>query len=251
MGNERSQGMGVREFSPSPEPHVDISDLRPLETATSGGNTDPWVIYEDHDLLSALPPPRRALFLDRDGTLIYHVPTEATAYDGPLCPAEVYAVEQAAETVSRLVAQGFLPVIVSNQPGIAKGTCSPELSMEITRTLLRILAQRGCRIGSVIYCPHSPKGRTLGLGRECGCRKPATGMLNLARDRYDLLAEQSVMIGDRPSDALAAQSWGCRFYRAEGSDYWEALGQWPLLPALPWHRIQQVLLGSSWRQHPR
>ncbi len=153
--------------------------------------------------------PGRALFLDRDGVInvdhgYVHLPEQTEWIEGifDLCA-----------TARDL---GYRLVVVTNQAGIARGYYS-EAQFESYSTWLREqFAQRGSPLLAVYYCPHHP---TEGLGayrRECRCRKPGPGMIERARDDFGLDLAASALIGDQPSDIVAA--------RAAGVGRWLQLG---------------------------
>lgn len=145
--------------------------------------------------------PRRALFLDRDGVInvdhgYVHRPEQTEWVDG----------------IFELCAQardlGYALVVVTNQAGIARGYYS-EMQFESYSDWLRAqFAERGAPLLRIYYCPHHP---TDGLGayrRECRCRKPGPGMIERARDELGLDLAASALIGDQPSDILAARTAG-------------------------------------------
>jgi len=143
----------------------------------------------------------RVLFLDRDGVInINH---------GYVCtPDRTDWVPGIFElgTVARKT--GYVLVVATNQAGIARGYYSEADFLEYTRWMHREFAARGLDILATLYCPHHP---TAGLGplrTECSCRKPAPGMFQVARDRFDLGLDMSVMVGDKESDLVAASTAG-------------------------------------------
>lgn len=138
---------------------------------------------------------KRALFLDRDGTLIVDV-----GY--PRDPAEVELLPGAAAALRELPPDVEL-VIVSNQSGLARGLISAAQADAVAARVMARFAAEGVLFAAAYVCPHGPDD-------GCRCRKPAPGMLlDAARDLgLDLAA--SVMIGDKPSDVAAGLAAGCR-----------------------------------------
>ena len=141
--------------------------------------------------------PRRAVFLDRDGVL-----NEPVVVNGrPLPPSSVAdvvltrGVERACEALRRA---GFLLIVVTNQPDIARGTRDRGAVDAINEELRQRL-----RLDDVLVCPHDD-------GDGCGCRKPRPGLLMDAGARWHIGLGCSVMVGDRWRDIEAGRAAGCR-----------------------------------------
>ena len=139
--------------------------------------------------------PRRALFLDRDGTIIVDV-----GY--PRDPAKVALLPGAAEALAALAPLVAL-VIVSNQSGLARGVIAPAEAAAVHARVAELLAAAGAPLAGAWYCPHGPDDR-------CACRKPAPGLLLEAAAALDLDLAASVIVGDKPSDVAAGHAAGCR-----------------------------------------
>ncbi len=145
---------------------------------------------------------RKAVFLDRDGTVIEHVRYLASPCDVRLLPG-------AADALARLRAAGFATVMITNQSAIARGVITEADLHEIHEEMCRQLAQRGAVLDAIYHCPIAPLGddRTQ---VEHPDRKPGPGMLTKAADDLSLDLAQSWMIGDMISDVLAGRNAGCR-----------------------------------------
>jgi D-glycero-D-manno-heptose 1,7-bisphosphate phosphatase len=145
---------------------------------------------------------RRAVFLDRDGTLIEHVHYLAD-------PAHVRLLPGAAEALKRLGRAGFVRVLVTNQSAIGRGMITEARLHEIHAEMNRQLAERGTALDAIYYCPDIPAGddRTK---MENHNRKPGPGMLLRAADELGLDLTASWMVGDLISDVLAGLGAGCR-----------------------------------------
>lgn len=137
---------------------------------------------------------RRALFLDRDGTLIVDV-----GY--PRDPALVEPLPGAVEAL-RDLQRDWLLVIVSNQSGIARGLITPDEARAVHERVVELFAAGGVTFAGAYYCPHGPD-------HGCRCRKPAPGMLLDAARELDIELAASVMIGDKPSDVECGRAAGC------------------------------------------
>ena len=136
---------------------------------------------------------RRAVFLDRDGTLM-----EEVNYCND--PATVKAIPEAGKTLSLLREQGWLTIIVTNQSGLANGLITPAQYEAVNAELLR---QLGGGIDAIYFCadhPDSPSER----------RKPQPGMLYEAASELDIDLSSSWMIGDKPIDVECGRNAGCR-----------------------------------------
>ncbi len=143
----------------------------------------------------------RALFLDRDGVVnvnhgYVHRPEETDWVPG------IFELARAARAAGRVI------VVVTNQAGIARGLYTPGQFLDYTRWIHETFASRGAPLLATYYCPHHP---VAGLGPwkvQCGCRKPAPGMLLAAARRFTLDLGQSLLVGDQPSDLAAADAAG-------------------------------------------
>jgi D-glycero-D-manno-heptose 1,7-bisphosphate phosphatase len=146
---------------------------------------------------------QRALFLDRDGTLVHrrHYPSrpeELLLYDG-ITP-ELRSLQEA----------GFRLVVITNQAGIARGYFTETDLQQMHEYLAGELAQSGVRLDGIYYCPHHPEGRIPELAVRCTCRKPQPGMLLRAASDLDLDLRSSWFLGDILDDIEAGKRAGCR-----------------------------------------
>jgi len=146
---------------------------------------------------------RRAVFLDRDGVLVRDV--------GPLTSADdIVLTPGAAEGLTELSRAGFLLIVVSNQTVVARGLLNEDAVIELQAQVgKRIIAAGGPALDDFLFCPHHPNATLPEQRRECGCRKPAPGLLLEAAVKYGISMKQSFMIGDRPSDVVAGLRAGC------------------------------------------
>jgi D-glycero-D-manno-heptose 1,7-bisphosphate phosphatase len=151
----------------------------------------------------------RAIFLDRDGVinaLVYN--TEFGLVDSPANPREYRLLPGVPEAIRLINQLGFLAVVISNQPGIAKGKFTPALLEAMTHQMRSELAAQGARIDSIYYCFHHPDGIVKQYRQVCECRKPKPGMLLRAAAELDIALDQSYFIGDGISDLQAGQAAG-------------------------------------------
>ena len=155
-------------------------------------------------------PKRRAVFLDRDGVinpLIYH--QDAGIVDSPFTVAQFQVSPRVPRAIRVLNDLGLAVVIVSNQPGIAKGHFSPGLLRKIEAKLRTALKPAGAHVDAIYYCLHHPDAVVKKLRKRCRCRKPGPGMLLQAADDLGLSLSESYMIGDGLTDIEAGSRAGC------------------------------------------
>ena len=141
---------------------------------------------------------RPAAFVDRDGTVI----REREYLDDP---AGVELLPGAAQGLRDLAAAGYVPVLISNQSGIARGYYDEAAYRAVQARLLEILSAAGVSIAASYHCPHHPD-----FTGPCRCRKPGTGLFRDAIGALGLDASRSLFIGDRLRDVLPARELGGR-----------------------------------------
>ena len=158
--------------------------------------------------------PRLALFLDRDGVLNAVQPEVYASRDYRLLPG-------VAAAISRANSAGLPVIVVTNQPGIAKGLMTYQGHEEIRAELDRQLGAAGAFVDDYFYCPHHPdagfEGEVPDLKIPCDCRKPAPGMVLAAARKHHLDLAASVMVGDTWRDQELAASTGMAFVHAAGA----------------------------------
>jgi D-glycero-D-manno-heptose 1,7-bisphosphate phosphatase len=146
---------------------------------------------------------QRAVFLDKDGTLIVDVPYNVD-------PDQIRLTDGAIAGVRALHRAGYLLIVVSNQSGVARGLF-PEAALGPVEVRLReLLEQAGVPLAGFYCCPHHPDGSVTAYAVACGCRKPASGLIELAAREHRLDVAASWMIGDILHDIEAGRRAGCR-----------------------------------------
>ncbi len=163
----------------------------------------------------------RAVFLDRDGVvnaLVYRL--SDARWDSPYSLEELQVLPYAAEAVRRIKQMGFLAVVVSNQPGVAKRLCTEAHLNTMTARLRQELARGGALLDGVYYCLHHPHALEDRYRQECSCRKPRPGLLLQAARDYGIDLGESYLVGDRLVDIEAGRAAGCRtiMVRSPASD---------------------------------
>ena len=151
--------------------------------------------------------PAPAIFLDRDGTL-----NDERGF--LTSPEELALLPGTAAAVRAINQSGRLAVLITNQPVIARGDCSPEELRRIHDKLEWLLGESHAFLDALYHCPHHPDRGFPGERPEfkfaCSCRKPAPGLLAQAAEDLNIDKSQSWMVGDRASDVQAAANFGIR-----------------------------------------
>lgn len=150
---------------------------------------------------------QKAIFLDRDGTVNKYVGFLKNIDDFELLPG-------VDEAIRKINAAGYLAIVITNQPVIARGEVTVEQLCEIHNKMETLLGQKGAYLDAIYYCPHHPHKGYIGerpeYKIECECRKPKPGMLLKAAKDFNIDLTQSWMIGDGKSDIKAGTAAGCK-----------------------------------------
>jgi D-glycero-D-manno-heptose 1,7-bisphosphate phosphatase len=144
---------------------------------------------------------RRAVFLDRDGTLIEERHYLASLQDVAVFPWTLEALRLLRE-------HGFALVVVTNQSGVARGIFDETFVQHTHAYLARLFSAHGLQIDAYYYCPHHPEGCIEPYRRDCSCRKPEPGMLRAAARDLGLTINGSFVVGDTWLDVELAQRSG-------------------------------------------
>lgn len=150
---------------------------------------------------------QKAVFLDRDGTINKYVGFLRSIDQFELLPG-------VAEAIRKINASGYLAIVVTNQPVIARGEVTVPQLEEIHNKMETLLGLEGAYIDALYYCPHHPhkgyEGEILRLKIDCNCRKPKPGMLLRAAEDFNIDLKSSWMIGDGETDVKAGINAGCK-----------------------------------------
>ncbi|MFQ5701290.1 MAG: D-glycero-alpha-D-manno-heptose-1,7-bisphosphate 7-phosphatase [Acidobacteriota bacterium] len=144
---------------------------------------------------------RRAIFLDRDGTISEEVGFVNHVDRFRLLPRSIEAVRRVNEA-------GFLAILITNQSGIARGLFDESLVETVHETLKQRLRDGGARLDAAYVCPHHPSAGIGPWRRRCDCRKPSPGLLHRAAREHGLDLSSSYMIGDTVLDLETARAAG-------------------------------------------
>lgn len=150
---------------------------------------------------------QKAIFLDRDGTINEYVGFLRNIDDFRL-------IDGVSEAVKLINQSGYLAIVVTNQPVIARGEVTVPQLNEIHNKMETLLGADGAYVDAIYYCPHHPhkgyQGEIPELKIDCDCRKPKAGMLRRAAQEFNIDLSQSWMIGDGENDLLCGQNGGCK-----------------------------------------
>jgi len=149
---------------------------------------------------------QKCIFLDRDGTInIFN--------DFITKPEDFELIEGAAEAIKKINSLGYLAIVITNQPVIARGEVDFETLDLIHMKMETELGKHGAYIDDLFYCPHHPdkgfEGERPEYKINCDCRKPKPGLILKAAEKYNIDLLQSYMVGDDMRDVNAGKNAGC------------------------------------------
>lgn len=158
---------------------------------------------------------QKAIFLDRDGTI--------NKYVGFLREIEQFELlPNTSEAIKKINDSGYLAIVVTNQPVVARGEVTFEQLDQIHNKMETLLGKDGAYLDGIYFCPHHPhkgfEGEIPELKVECECRKPKPGMLLQAAKDFNIDLSKSWMIGDSDNDILAGENAGCFTARVTEKD---------------------------------
>lgn len=149
---------------------------------------------------------QKVIFLDRDGTINKYVGFLQDIEEFELLPG-------VADAIKAINASGYLAIVVTNQPVIARGEVTYEQLQEIHNKMETLLGMQGAYLDAIYFCPHHPhkgyEGEVTELKIDCDCRKPKPGMLLEATGDFNIDLRQSWMVGDGENDIKAGEAAGC------------------------------------------
>ncbi len=145
----------------------------------------------------------KAIFLDKDGTLIHDVPYNVD-------PERIQLQPGAGQCLKALQQNGYKLVLISNQSGVARGYFAEKALKNVEGKIQDLLAPYNVKLDGFYYCPHHPQGTVAAYAVSCTCRKPMPGMLLKAAKELDLSLSGSWMVGDILDDVEAGNKAGCR-----------------------------------------
>lgn len=150
---------------------------------------------------------QKAIFLDRDGTINQYVGFLRNIDDFELLPG-------VCDAIKRINQSGYLAIVATNQPVIARGDVSFSELQEIHNKMETLLGEQGAYLDGIYFCPHHPhkgyEGEVIELKFDCECRKTKSGMLLKAAEDLNIDLSASYMVGDGENDVLAGKKAGCK-----------------------------------------
>jgi histidinol-phosphate phosphatase family protein len=173
----------------------------------------------------------KAVFLDKDGTLVEDVPYNVD-------PERIRLMPGAAEGLFLLHASGYRLFVVSNQSGVARGYFPEEALRAVEDRLRGLLAEFAVPLDGFYYCPHHPEGGEESYAIDCDCRKPRPGLIRQAARDHGMDLSRSWVVGDILNDIEAGRRAGCRTVLVDNGNETE----WLLTPwRLPHHFANDLI----------
>ena len=150
-----------------------------------------------------MEPLKKAVFVDRDGTLNYD-----NGYTHKISDLKIY--EDMVPLLKGYYDRGYIIIVITNQSGINRGYYSVEEMKEFNNKLAEVFIKYGIKIEDFFYCPHTPE-------EACNCRKPEAGLIHMAVRKYNIDIKSSIIIGDSEStDGKLASRLGIKFIKVHG-----------------------------------
>ena len=161
----------------------------------------------------------KAVFIDKDGTLVHALPADAAPGRLALCRGAAPALRLLARLDYRLF-------VVADEPDVAFGRCDAGMLDAAGRHLRALLAREQLELAGVYWCPHHPEGTVAPWAADCHCRKPLPGLLLTAAHEHGIDLRASWMVGDVLHDVEAGNRAGCRTILIDNGNE----GEWRLGP---------------------
>jgi D-glycero-D-manno-heptose 1,7-bisphosphate phosphatase len=182
---------------------------------------------------------RRAVFIDRDGTISEEVGYINHPSRFSLFPFTVAAIKHLNEN-------GWLAIVITNQAGVARGYFSEEMIQTVHEQMARDLEAAGARLDAIYYCAHHPSVGESPYRLDCDCRKPKPGLISRAAAEFEINLPESWMVGDRYSDIELARNAGVKsafVMSGYGRGEWEHQRQgWTSQPDLVSENLLEAVL---------
>ncbi len=157
--------------------------------------------------IKCLKNPQKCIFIDRDGTI--------NKYKGLIFNEADFELEDnVCEAIKIINESGYLAIVITNQPVVARGLCSLEDVDKIHKKMVTLLGNKGAYLDDIVFCPHHPdKGypeENVDYKKECNCRKPKTGMIDKMVKKYNIDLSKSYIIGDSTLDIQTGVNAGLK-----------------------------------------
>src|SRR3954469_14292465 len=168
---------------------------------------------------------RRAVFLDKDGTLVEDVPYNVD-------PSRIRLAPGVAEGLPILADAGYRLIVISNQSGVARGLFEEGALAAVRDRIRQLLAGHGVHLDGFYYCPHHPDGTVPRYAVRCHCRKPEPGLILAAAREHGIALAHSWFVGDILDDVEAGRRAGCRTAPVDNREETKRKNPPPRRPAL-------------------
>lgn len=150
---------------------------------------------------------QKCIFLDRDGTI--------NRYKGLIYREDQFELEDCApEAITKINRSGYLAIVITNQPAVARGLCDISDIEKIHRKMSTLLGEDGVFLDDIMFCPHHPDkgypGENPLYKIQCACRKPKTGLIDICVEKYNIDLASSWMIGDTTMDIQTGKNAGMK-----------------------------------------
>jgi D,D-heptose 1,7-bisphosphate phosphatase len=175
----------------------------------------------------------KAIFIDKDGTLVKNVPYN-------IDPALIELEDDAGAALRVLKEHGYLIIVVSNQSGVAHGYFEEADLEKVKHHIEHLLLKQNAAIDAFYYCPHHPEGKASEYSILCDCRKPQPGMLIQAARDFAVDLTLSWMIGDILNDVEAGSRAGCKTILIDNGNETEWITNEMRLPSYIVHNLKEA-----------
>ncbi len=177
----------------------------------------------------------KAVFLDKDGTLIEDVPYNVN-------PDLIKLTQGAIAGLQLLQASGYKLIVISNQSGVARGYFLESELVGVKEHLLKLLSPQGVTLDGFYYCPHHPDGVVSEYAITCDCRKPEPGLILRAACEHNIDLQKSWFIGDILNDVEAGHHAGCKTILIDNGNETE----WQLSPIrIPDYVVADLMMAAQ------
>src|SRR3989338_5019263 len=146
---------------------------------------------------------KKAIFLDRDGVINREVDNLKSINQLRLLP-------YVSQAIKKFNQSGFLVIVITNQPVIARGWIDEIELQNIHKELVNRLKKRGTKIDAIYYCPHHPNANLTKYRKDCQDRKPNIGLIKKAVNDFNISLKDSFLVGDTTSDIQTAKNAGVK-----------------------------------------
>jgi len=174
----------------------------------------------------------KAVFLDRDGTII-----EDVNYLNH--PKDITFIKGSIEAIRKLNQAGYLVIVITNQAGIARGYLSEDMLQTIDKVMHKQILNQHAHLDAIYYCPHHPEYGEYPYKQTCDCRKPEPGMILNAQKHFNIDLKRSFMVGDKDTDIETGQKAGIKTIQV-------LTGKGNELPAEPDHTANDLADAVNW-----